>query len=84
MTFATLLGWGKSGSVRCLMLGIGWGTALEVLYIPFTGHFMWPFAVAVLGGRYLVVRVLVRFGQPSRNPACVALSSVDIGGLHID
>ena len=45
---------------------------------------MCPFAVAVLGGRYLVMRCSFMLGHLSRNPARTALSSVEIGGLHND
>ena len=66
------------------MFGIGCGAGLDVLRIPLAGRFMCPLAVAVLGGRYFVMRRSEMLGQPSRNPARVALSSVDMGGLHRD
>jgi hypothetical protein len=55
-----------------------------VLQIPWWGRFMWPFAVARLGLRYLVTPLAVKFGHPLRNPLRMALSRVDIRGLHRD
>lgn len=66
------------------MLGIVVTVVLDVLRTPFGGFFMWPFAVAVLGGRYLTTSFSVIFGHPSRKPARMALSKVEIGGLHSD
>ncbi len=45
---------------------------------------MWPFAVAVLGGKYLTASFSVMLGHPSRKPARIALSKVESGGLHND
>ena len=84
MMFATVSDEGNSGSGSCWMLGIGWSPVFDVLLIPFGGRFMWPLAVAGLGGRYLVTRALVRLGHPSKNPARIAFSIVDIGGLYSD
>ncbi len=55
-----------------------------VLRIPWWGCFMWPFAVAGLGLRYLVTPLAVKFGHPLRKPLRMALSRVDIRGLHRD
>ncbi len=55
-----------------------------VLRIPWWGRFMWPFAVAGLGLRYLVTPLAVKFGHPLRKPLWMALSRVDIHGLHRD
>ena len=66
------------------MLGTGCTAFLDVLCTPFGGFFMWPFAVAVLGGRYLTTSFSVMLGHPSRKPARIALSKVESGGLHND
>ena len=66
------------------MFGTGCVAFFEVLRMPFAGRFMCPFAVAVLGGRYFVISRSVRLGHPSRYPARVAFSSVEMGGLHKD
>ena len=52
--------------------------------MPRHGRFMWPFAVAGLGLRYLSIRVSEMLGHPLRKPLRVALRSVDILGLHRD
>ena len=74
----------KIGNGLCTTLGTGVMFTLVVERIPIRGFFMWPFAVAGLGGRYFVMRCSDRLGQPSRNPERTAFSSVEIGGLHID
>ncbi len=55
-----------------------------VLLMPCLGCFMWPFAIAGLGFRYLRINILVKFGHPLRKPFCTAFISVDIFGLHND
>jgi hypothetical protein len=55
-----------------------------VLRIPWWGRFMWPFAVAGFGLRYRVTPLAVKFGHPLRKPLWMALSRVDIRGLHRD
>ena len=55
-----------------------------VLQIPWWGLFICPFAVAGLGLRYLVSPLAVRFGHPLRKPRRMALSRVDIRGIHRD
>ncbi len=59
MMFAMISG---AGNIGCKVY-------LDVLRIPFGVFFMWPFAVAVLGGRYFVTSFSVMLGHPSRNPA---------------
>ena len=48
---------------------------------PLRGRFMWPFDVAMLGGRYLLTAWAVRYGAPRRNPCRIAASSERFGGL---
>ncbi len=63
----------------------GAGTAAAfgvVLCIPCLGHFIWPFAVAGLGLRYLLISFMLMCGHPFRNPHQVAFDRVDIFGLH--
>jgi hypothetical protein len=69
-----MLGWLAKGS-PCLC---------QVLLIPWLGHFMWPFAVAGLGLRYLRISFLDRFGQPFRKPVRTAFNYVKKFGLHND
>ena len=45
---------------------------------------MWPLAVAGLGFKYLRMSVSEILGHPFRKPFRVALSSLDILGLHSD
>ncbi len=68
---------GISCSSVDLVLGV-------VLRIPWCGLFMWPLAVAGLGFRYLRISFLEIFGHPFRNPFRVALSSLEMVGLHSD
>ncbi len=67
----------------CVGMGRRGGRGV-VLQIPWWGRFMWPFAMAGLGLRYLVMPLAVRFGHPLRKPLRMALSRVDIHGLHRD
>ncbi len=55
-----------------------------VLCIPCCGHFMWLFAVAGLGLRYLLISLMLIYGHSFRNPRQVGLRRVDIFGLHND
>jgi hypothetical protein len=55
-----------------------------VLHIPCRGRFIWPFAVAGLKLRYLLISLTLMYGYPFRNPHLVALRRVDIFGLHND
>ncbi len=55
-----------------------------VLCMPIRGHFMWPLAVVGLGLRYLVTPAELRFGHPFKKPHLIALSKVEMRGLHID
>ena len=64
------------------MFGIGCSLTFDVLRRPFGGFFICPLAVAVLGGRYLVMSCSMIFGQPWRKPAGATLSNVESGGLH--
>jgi hypothetical protein len=73
---------GNSGSGRWDMFWIGCSLTFDVLHRPFGGFFICPLAVAVLGGRYLVISCSMIFGQPWRKPARVTLSNVESGGLH--
>ncbi len=54
----------------------------HVLLIPCQGRFIWPFAVAELGWRYLRINFSERLGHPLRNPFQTALSRVEVLGLH--
>ncbi len=45
---------------------------------------MWPFAVTVLGLRYLRINRSDKMGHPLRNPRRMALRRVEILGLHRD
>jgi hypothetical protein len=65
-------------------VGMGRRGCGVVLQIPWWGRFMWPFAVAGLGLRYLVTPLAVKFGHPLRKPLWMALSRVDIHGIHRD
>ena len=62
------------------------GCQLHLLFwrIPCRGRFMWPFAVAVLGLRYLRINRSDKLGHPLRNPHRTALRRVEILGLHRD
>ncbi len=55
-----------------------------MLHMPIRGHFMWPLAVAGLGLSYLVTPAVLRFGQPFKKPRLIALSKVEMRGLHKD
>ena len=55
-----------------------------VLRMPCRGRFMWPLAVAGLGFKYFRMSVSDILGHPLRKPFRVALSSLDIAGLHSD
>ena len=54
------------------------------LRIPWHGHFMWPFAVAMLGFKYFVTFFAVRFGQLVMKPHRIAFINMDMRGLHRD
>ena len=56
----------------------------RVLQIPWHGRFMCPFAVAMLGLRYLRIIFLLRLGHPVRNPFLMTLRRVKILVLHSD
>jgi len=56
----------------------------RVLRMPWRGRFMCPFAVAVLGLRYLRINVSDKCGHPLRNPRRTALRRVEILGLQRD
>ena len=64
------------GRVVCI-LGV-------VLFIPWRGRFICPFAVAGLGFKYFRINFTLTFGHPSRNPFRTAFNSDDIFGLHND
>jgi hypothetical protein len=55
-----------------------------VLRMPIRGRFMWTLAVAGLGLRYLVTQATLRFGHPFKKPCLIALSKVEMWGLHKD
>ncbi len=56
-----------------------------VLHMPICGCFMWPLDVAGLGLRYLVTpTTALRFGHPFKKPHLIALSKVEMWGLHKD
>ena len=61
------------------LVGLG-----RVLRRPCLGRFMWPFDVAGLGLRYLMISVSVMLGHPFRNPLRTAFRRVEIFGLHSD
>jgi hypothetical protein len=64
---------------QVVLFCFGW-----VLRIPCRGRFMWPFAVAGLGLRYLRINRSDKLGHPLRNPRWTALRRVEILGLHWD
>jgi hypothetical protein len=71
------------------MLGSGteartwmWGCFEVVEQIPLRRRFMWPFEVAMLGGRYLATCFPLRWGAPWRNPWWMASRRDDLDGLH--
>jgi hypothetical protein len=68
---------GTCGAGAVLALGV-------VLHIPWRGRFIWPFAVAGLGLRYLLISLTLMYEHPLRNPHLVALRRVEIFGLHND
>ncbi len=72
---------GKTGGAIC---GMGVGCFGRVLRIPCHGRFMWSFAVAVLGLRYLRINHSDKLGHLLRNPRWTALRRVEILGLHRD
>ncbi len=75
---------GKTGGAIC---GMGVSSIFcfgRVLRIPCRGRFMWPFAKAVLGLRYLRINRSDKLGHPLRNPRRTALRRVEILGLHRD
>jgi hypothetical protein len=55
-----------------------------VLRMSIRGRFMWPLAVAGLGLRYLVTPAALRFEHPFKKPHLIALSKVEMQGLHKD
>ncbi len=80
-----MLGTGVGGNVMTGTCGAGSIPALGVvLRIPCRGRFIWPFAVAGLGLRYLFISLTLMYGHPLRNPRLVALRRVEIFGLHND
>jgi hypothetical protein len=52
--------------------------------MPRRGRFMWPYAVAGVGLRYLSINFSVIFGHPLRNPLQTAFRRVEIFRLHSD
>ena len=70
-----------TGGISCCGVDLVFGV---VLRIPWRGRFMWPFAVAGIGFRYLRISFSEMLGHPFRNPVCVAVGSLDILGLHSD
>jgi len=76
-----LLSTGCSGTVLCgrdvCILGV-------VLFIPWRGRFICPFAVAGLGFKYFRINFTLTFGHPSRNPFWMAFNIDEIFGLHND
>jgi hypothetical protein len=66
---------GTCGAGSVLALGL-------VLCILWHRRFIWPFAVAGLGLRYLLISLTLMYGHPLRNPRLVALRRVEIFGLH--
>ncbi len=52
--------------------------------MPWRGRFVWPFAVVVLGLRYLRINVSFILGHSLRNPCQTALRREEILGLHRD
>ncbi len=71
------------GNVMTGTFGAGTAPALGVvLCIPCCGCFIWPFAVAGLVLRYLLISFTLMYGHPFRNPCQVVFSRVDIFGLH--
>ncbi len=64
------------------VIPLSFGSFGHVLLMPCLGRFMWPFAVAGLGFRYLRINFSVQFGHPMRKPFSTAFSSVNIFGLH--
>jgi hypothetical protein len=76
---------GAVGNVMTGTCGAGTAPALGmVLCIPCCGRFIWPFAVAGLGLRYLLISFTLLYGHPFRNPCQVAFRRVDIFELHND
>jgi hypothetical protein len=55
-----------------------------VQLMPICGRFMWPLAVPGLGLRYLVTPAALIFGHPFTKPRLMALSKVEMQGLHKD
>jgi hypothetical protein len=53
-----------------------------VLFIPYCGCFIHPFAVAGLGLRYFSIISSEIYGQPLRKLFLVAFNNLDILGLH--
>ena len=70
-----------TGCVSCCAIVLVLGV---VLRMPCRGRFIWPLAVAGLGFKYLTMSVSEIFGHPLRKPFRVALSNLDIVGLHSD
>ncbi len=79
---------GKTCGKRTGTTGMGAMPILSILWvvlrIPWCGLFICLLAVAGLGLRYLSIKISLIFRQPIRNPCHVALSSVEIFGLHND
>ncbi len=79
-----IVGFDKAGHVgvrdgsRDLDAGLFWSGRK----IPLHGCFMWPFEVAMLGGRYLATFFPLRWGAPRRNPRRMASRRDNLGGLH--
>jgi hypothetical protein len=73
---------GIGTGAMCVDMGLG-GLGV-VLWMPFFGCFMWPWAVAGLGLRYLTTNSSFKFGHPLRKPLQRALRRVDIIGLQRD
>ncbi len=65
-----------------LMTSPFFAAALPMLFIPFFGCFMWPFAVAGLGYKYFATSSWLRLGHPWRKTLRSAFTLEDILGLH--
>ena len=70
-----------TGGISCCGIDLVLGV---VLWIPWRGRFMCPFAVAGLGFRYLRISFSEMLGHPFRKPFRVAFRSWDILELHTD
>jgi hypothetical protein len=55
-----------------------------VLRMPIGGHFMWSLAVAGLGLGNFVTTAMLRLGHPFKKLRLIALSKIEMWGLHND